>query len=170
MLVYDFKYDALTKLAYNQYLKYRKNYKIQPTFHVINLNKPAYSHRCNPIASAMMEDITDAIEAARIIMLRLNKSWLKRQGEFFVESPINFLTALIWFLRKYEDGKYCTLSHAIELMQIEMDKLFTILQTEPEISAFINQFVSAYKTDSLISQLLYHESQNILKIWHHYPL
>jgi len=34
-------------------------------------------------------------------------------GDFFVESPINFVTAIIWFLRKYEDGKYCTQPHLI---------------------------------------------------------
>ncbi|UAY55671.1 conjugal transfer protein MobC [Arachidicoccus terrestris] len=148
MLVYDYKYDALTKLAYNQFLKNSDKYANCPSFYVINLNNPGYSHRCNPITPIMMEDITDAIEAARVILLGLNKSWLKKQGEFFVESPINFLTALIWFLRKFENGRYCTLPHVIEFMQVEIESLFTILQIEPEISAFINPFVSAFKTDS----------------------
>ncbi|MEO6550740.1 MAG: TraM recognition domain-containing protein [Ferruginibacter sp.] len=96
-----------------------------------------------------MQDITDAVEGARVIMLGLNRSWLKRQGEFFVESPINFLTAVIWFLRKYNGGKYCTLPHVIELMQIEIDKLFTVLRTEPEIEAYINPFISAFVTNSM---------------------
>ncbi len=148
MLIYDYKFDDLSKLAYNHYLKYRNKYKVQPLFYVINLDKPAYSHRCNPIHPSVMEDISDAIESARIIMLGLNKSWLKKQGEFFVESPINFLTSLIWFLKKYENGKYCSLPHVIELMQVEIDKLFTVLQTESEIAAFINPFISAYKVDS----------------------
>lgn len=121
---------------------------MRPGFHAINLDNPAYSDCCNPIHSSLLRDITDAIEAARIILLGLNRSWLKKQGEFFVESPINFLTSLIWFLRKYEDGKYCSLPHAIELMQVPVDKLFTVLQTEPEISAFINPFISAYQSDS----------------------
>lgn len=148
MLVYDYKYDTLTRLAYNYYLKYRNIYKVRPTFHAINLDKPAYSDRCNPVDPRMMEDITDAIEAARIILLGLNKSWQKKQGEFFVESPINFLTALIWFLRKYQDGKYCTLPHTIELMQVPVDKLFTVLQMESEIAALINPFISAYESGS----------------------
>lgn len=148
MLVYDYKYDDLTGLAYNCYLKHRNKYKVKPGFHTINLDNPAYSDCCNPIHPSLLRDITDAIEAARIILLGLNRSWLKKQGEFFVESPINFLTSLIWFLRKYEDGKYCSLPHAIELMQVPVDKLFTVLQTEPEISAFINPFISAYQSDS----------------------
>jgi type IV secretory pathway TraG/TraD family ATPase VirD4 len=96
-----------------------------------------------------MVDITDAVESSRAIMLGLNRSWIKRQGEFFVESPINFLIAVIWFLRKFDDGKYCTLPHVIELMQVEYDKLFTVLRTEPEIEAYINPFVSAYINDSM---------------------
>lgn len=148
MLVYDYKYDDLTRLAYNYYLKYQNKYKVKPGFYAINLDNPASSDCCNPIHPSLLKDITDAIEAARIILLGLNKIWLRKQGEFFVESPINFLTSLIWFLKKYENGKYCSLPHAIELMQVPVDKLFTVLQTEPEISAFINPFISAYKSDS----------------------
>jgi hypothetical protein len=59
----------------------------------------------------------------------------KKQGDFFVESPINFLTAIIWYLRKYEDGKYCTLPHVIELMQADYDRLFAVLLKQPEITA-----------------------------------
>jgi hypothetical protein len=149
MFIYDYKYDDLTKLAYNHYLQHRNKYTVPPAFYVINFDDLAHSHRCNPLDPVNMHDITDAVEAARVIMLGLNRSWLKRQGEFFVESPINFLTALIWFLRKYENGQYCTLPHVIELMQVEMDKLFTVLRTEPEIEAYINPFISAFVTGSM---------------------
>jgi hypothetical protein len=88
-----------------------------------------------------MEDLTDATEASRTIMLGLNRDWIKKQGDFFVESPINFLTAVIWFLRKYENGKYCTLPHVIELMQVEYDQLFAVLWEEEEIRVLINPFV-----------------------------
>lgn len=147
MFVYDYKFDDLTRLTYNHYLKNRDKYSIPPKFFVINFD--TIINRCNPLDPSGMFDITDAVEAARVIMLGLNRSWLKRQGEFFVESPINFLTALIWFLRKYEDGRYCTLPHVIELMQVEMDKLFTILRTEPEIEAYVNPFISAFMTNSM---------------------
>ena len=58
-------------------------------------------HRCNPLEPESMRDITDATEAARTILLGLNKVWIKQQGEFFVESGINFVTAVIWYLKKY---------------------------------------------------------------------
>lgn len=149
MFIYDFKYDDLTKLAYNQFLKHHKKYTVPPSFYVINFDDISHSHRCNPLDPANMHDITDAAEAARVIMMGLNRSWLKRQGEFFVESPINFVTALIWFLRKYNGGEYCTLPHVIELMQVATDKLLTILRSEPEIHAYINPFVSAFETESM---------------------
>lgn len=96
-----------------------------------------------------MHDITDAVESARTILLGLNREWVKKQGDFFVESPINFLTAIIWFLRRYQDGEFCTLPHVIELMQAEYDKLFTVLRTEQEIDVLINPFVSAYLRDAV---------------------
>jgi type IV secretory pathway TraG/TraD family ATPase VirD4 len=95
-----------------------------------------------------MIDITDATEASRTIMLGLNRDWIKKQGDFFVESPINFLTAIIWYLRRYEDGKYCTLPHVIELIQADYDRLFAVLLKEPEITALINPFISAYNNNA----------------------
>ena len=91
-----------------------------------------------------MLDITDAAESARTILLGLNREWIKRQGDFFVESPINFLTAIIWFLRRYQNGEFCTLPHVIELMQVEYDFLFTVLRTEKELEVLINPFITAY--------------------------
>lgn len=147
MFVYDFKFDDLTLIAYNHFLEYKDRYPVPPKFYVINFDDLSRTHRCNPLDPAAMLDITDAAEAARTILLGLNREWIKRQGDFFVESPINFLTAIIWFLRKYNNGEYCTLPHVIELMNVEYDKLFAVLSTEKEIEALINPFVSAYKNE-----------------------
>ncbi|PWS33356.1 conjugal transfer protein MobC [Pedobacter paludis] len=148
MFLYDFKFDDLTRMAYNKLLAYHGHYAVQPAFYVINFEDLSRTHRCNPLAPEGMEDITDATEASRTIMMGLNKDWLKKQGDFFVESPINFLTAVIWFLRKYEDGKYCTLPHAIELMQIGYWELFTVMETVEEVKVLINPFVSALRNNA----------------------
>ncbi|MGI8601276.1 MAG: conjugal transfer protein MobC [Chitinophagaceae bacterium] len=149
MFIYDFKYDDLTKIAYNCMLQSKKNYKVTPTFHVINFDKLSQTHRCNPLDPLKMYDITDASESARTILLGLNKEWINKQGDFFVESPINFVTAVIWFLRKHDGGKYCTLPHVIELMQAEYDELFPVLKSEPEIEVLVNPFVTAYQNDAM---------------------
>lgn len=147
MFVYDFKFDDLTRIAYNTWLKYRYVYTVEPKFYIINFDDLSRTHRCNPLDPKSMTDITDATESARTILLGLNREWIKKQGDFFVESPINFLTAIIWYLRKYKDGEFCTLPHVIELMQIDYDSLFTLLRTEKEIEVLINPFVSAYLND-----------------------
>lgn len=147
MFVYDFKFDDLSKMAYNKLLLYYKNYKVKPKFYVIDLENP--KHRCNPLHPESMDDITDATESSRTIMLGLNKEWLKKTGDFFVESPINFLTAIIWYLRKYKNGQYCTLPHVIELMMIDYGPLFTLLEKEEEIKALINPFISAYRNNAM---------------------
>jgi len=148
MLLYDFKFDDLSKLAYNKLLAYKGNYPVKPSFYVINFDDLNHTHRCNPLDPNDMQDITDAAEASRTIMMGLNREWIKKQGDFFVESPINFLTALIWYLRKYDDGRYCSLPHVIELMQTDYEKLFAILQEEEEIQALINPFILAYKNNA----------------------
>lgn len=149
MFLYDFKFDDLSKIAYNKLLQYKKNYKVIPKFYIINFDDLNRTHRCNPLDPNGMDDITDATEASRTIMLGLNRSWIKSQGEFFTESPINFLTAIIWYLRRYEDGRYCTLPHVIELMQADYDKLFAVLQEEEEIKVLVNPFISAYQNKAM---------------------
>lgn len=149
MFVYDFKFDDLSKIAYNQFLLHRDKYPAGAAFYVINFDDLSRSHRCNPLDVSTMHDITDAAESSRTIMLGLNQEWIKKQGDFFVESPINFITALIWFLCKYKEGKYCTLPHVIELAQVEYSKLFSILRTEPQIEVLINPFISAYLNDAM---------------------
>ncbi|MFC0513518.1 conjugal transfer protein MobC [Mucilaginibacter angelicae] len=149
MLVFDFKMPDLSVIAYNTWLKYKGNYKVEPKFYAIDFDNLACSNRCNPLEPSVMLDITDAVESARTILLGLNREWVKKQGDFFVESPINFLTAIIWFLKRYKGGEFCTLPHVIELMQADYDQLFTVLRTEQEIDVLINPFVSAYLRDAV---------------------
>jgi hypothetical protein len=149
MLVYDFKYDDLSRIAYNVLLKNRDAFASNPAFYLINFDDLSRSHRCNPLDPSTLYDITDATESSRSILLGLNRDWITKQGDFFVESPINFLTAIIWFLKKYKGGMYCTLPHVIELMQVEYEKLFPVLRTEKEIEVLINPFISAYQNKAM---------------------
>src|SRR5450432_40080 len=149
MLVYDFKYPDLSIIVYNTLLKYSILYPSKPFFYRINFDDPASSDRCNPLDPDLMFDITDASESSRSILLGLNKEWITKQGDFFVESPINFVTAIIWFLKKYKSGLYCTLPHVIELMQADYEELFPVLKTEQEIEVLINPFISAYQNDAM---------------------
>jgi hypothetical protein len=149
MLVYDFKFDDLSKIVYNSLEKNKHAFKIKPNFYLINFDDLSHSHRCNPLDPKTMFDITDATESSRSILLGLNREWITKQGDFFVESPINFLTSILWFLKRYDDGRYCTLPHAIELMQVQYEKLFPVLKNEKEIEVLINPFISAYQNKAM---------------------
>lgn len=142
--IYDYKFPDLTRIAYNVALKNIDKYAKPPKLYFINFDDLSRSHRCNLLSPETMLDITDATESSRTMMLALNREWIKKTGDFFVESPINFTTAIFWYLKKYENGKYCTLPHSIELAQIEYDKLFPVLSLETEIEVLINPFISAY--------------------------
>lgn len=80
MMLYDFKYEDLSLIAWNALLKYQSSYKVVPKFYVLTLDK--VRHRCNPLEPESMTDITDAAESARTILLGLNRDWIKKQGDF----------------------------------------------------------------------------------------
>lgn len=143
--IYDFKFPDLSVIAMNHLNAHTDNYKgVVPEFRVINFDDPMRSHRCNPIAPEFMTDISDAYESAYTIMLNLNKTWVSKQGDFFVESPIILLAAIIWFLRIYKDGKYCTFPHAIEFLCRPYEDIFPILTSYPELENYLSPFMDAW--------------------------
>ena len=145
MYIYDYKFPDLSEIAYNHLLHHLDAYKVKPQFFVINFDDPRKSHRCNPINPAFMTDISDAYESAYTIMLNLNRSWIQKQGDFFVESPIILLAAIIWFLKIYENGKYCTFPHAIEFLNRPYAQIFPILTSYDELANYLSPFMDAWE-------------------------
>ncbi len=146
MYIYDFKFDDLSTIAYNHLLKHTGKYSVKPKFYVINFDDPRRSHRCNPLNPEFMTDISDAYEAAYTIMLNLNRTWIQKQGDFFVESPIILLAAIIWFLKIYDNGRHCTFPHAIELLNKKYADVFTILTSYPELENYLSPFMDAWQS------------------------
>ena len=142
--IYDYKFDDLSTIAYNSLLKNMDKYEVKPRFYVINFDDPRRSHRCNPINPEFMTDISDAYEASYTIMLNLNRTWIEKQGDFFVESPIILLAAIIWYLKIYKNGIYCTFPHAVELLNKPYSDLFTILTSYPELENYLSPFMDAW--------------------------
>ena len=145
MYIYDYKFPDLSEIAYNHLLNHLDAYKMKPQFYVINFDDPRKSHRCNPINPAFMTDISDAYESAYTIMLNLNRSWIQKQGDFFVESPIILLAAIIWFLKIYENGKYCTFPHAVEFLNRPYAQIFPILTSYDELANYLSPFMDAWE-------------------------
>ena len=145
MYIYDFKFADLSTIAYNHMMNHQNGYKVKPQFYVINFDDPRRSHRCNPIHPDFMSDISDAYESAYTIMLNLNKTWVQKQGDFFVESPIILFAAIIWYLRIYNNGKFCTFPHAIELLNRRYEDVFPILTSYPELENYLSPFMDAWQ-------------------------
>jgi len=149
MFVYDHKYDALTRIAWTHFNANRNKYPMNTAFYVINFTDLSKSHRCNVLDPSTMNHLSDALDVSRTILLSINKTWSYRQGDFFVESPVNFVAALIWFLRCYQGGIYCTLPHVIELAKTPYDRLFPLLASNPRIATLVDPFVQAYNNKTL---------------------
>ena len=142
---YDYKYPDLSMIAYNHLMNHMDSYMVKPKFYVINFDDPRRSHRCNPIHPDFMTDISDAYESAYTIMLNLNKTWVQKQGDFFVESPIILFAAIIWFLKLYQGGKYCTFPHAVEFLNRKYEDIFPILSSYPELENYMSPFIDAWQ-------------------------
>ena len=145
MYIYDYKFPDLSEIAYNHLLTHLDAYGVKPQFFIINFDDPRKSHRCNPINPAFMTDISDAYESAYTIMLNLNRTWIQKQGDFFVESPIILLAAIIWFLKIYQGGKYCTFPHAIEFLNRPYAQIFPILTAYDELANYLSPFMDAWE-------------------------
>lgn len=148
MLIYDYKFDDLTRIAYNHLLHHLDRYTVKPKFCVINFDNPRKSNRCNPIDARFMDDISDAYESAYVTLLNLNKTWVDKQGDFFTDSAVILLAAIIWYLKIYDGGRYCTFPHAIEFLCQPLEKIFPILSSYPELENYLSPFMDAWKSNA----------------------
>jgi hypothetical protein len=154
LFIFDLKYDGLTRFAYNALEKAKPNLDHPPAFYSFNFDN--LDTRCNVLHPETINDLSDAIETARTLFYGINRRASKLQGEFFVESAVNFFAANIWFLRQYEDGRYCTLPHLIELMATDYARLFSILRSYSDVATVVQPFTDALQynvMDQLQGQL-----------------
>jgi len=153
LLIYDFKFDTLSKITYNYWMRKKERLEksnseelaSMPEFYTLSFDNIEKSHRCNPIDPYLMQNQTDAADAATIIMKNLNKDWIKR-SDFFSKSAISFVSGLIWYLKKKseETGRnICTLPHVITLSTVNIEYLLTIMMREVEVRSLMIPFKDA---------------------------
>lgn len=151
MFVYDYKYPDLTRIVMNELLDNYSCFKVKPKFYAVNFDDPLYSHRFNPIHPRYLTDPIDSTEVAEIIMSNVSRGKEKKE-DFFSTSAVCYIDLLIWFLKIYEDGKYCTFPHLIELMGQDYRDVFEILKKFDELEVKRNTFADAIK-DKAFEQL-----------------
>lgn len=149
MYLYDFKIPDLSEIAYSNFMWNKHRWKeiyngVEPKYGMIDFNEPRVSLRCNPLKANLLETKTHADEIAQVICYNLARTWADKQGDFFVESAINYLGACIWFLRLYEGGKYCTFPHVIDLISQPMDKVIPILSSYSDLSVTLAPYLNAW--------------------------
>lgn len=147
MCLYDFKFPDLAQIAYFHYLKAqdkKKNSNFK--FHVINLDEVEYSRRINPINRRYIKTVANASETAEAIFQSLQKSDSSGGADrFFEQSAINFLSACIFFVSRYEDGKYSTFAHVLDFLNRDYEDIFNCLTKHPELRSMVSPFRSAYE-------------------------
>jgi hypothetical protein len=166
ILLYDYKFPDLAIIAYNALLKHSSAYTVQPQFCLINFDDLTKSNRCNPLQPDLLLDSSDATSTAQALMFGLYPKWTQKRGEFFVESPINFVAASIWTLKLIEEEEkklggnkqYCTVPHLIQFMSLDYDIIFKIMKEQDDeyINNVASPFISAYDkgaTDQLEGQI-----------------
>lgn len=167
MFVYDYKFDDLTSIVYNKWLQYypqkkekyrRYDYMLEkevedermvppenaPQFCILNFDDPRKSMRCNPLDSRYLTDMSDAHEVADLIMKNVNPKSAEKE-DFFSMSAKVYIAGLVWFLKKYKNGIYCSFPHLIELMGKDYKDVFVILQKDEELQVMIRPFADALK-------------------------
>lgn len=161
MYLYDFKIPDLSELAFSNFMWNKDRWKeiyggVEPKYGMVDFNEPRVSLRCNPLKAELLESQEDANQIAQVICYNLAHTWADKQGDFFVESAINYLGACIWFLRLYEDGKYCTFPHVIDFISQPMDEVIPILASYSDLSITLAPFLNAWSagaTDQIQGQI-----------------
>ena len=143
--VYDFKKFELSTFTYNCYLRsqdvFRQKYGVDPYFCFVYMVDPRYSMRCNPLSRKYIPDMSAAIQKAKII--RKNRMDPNKDVGFFADNAETMWVTGIWALCEYEEGRYCTLPHFIELMLSPQDKLMALFQKIPACHTLVRDIIKA---------------------------
>lgn len=148
MVIYDYKFPDLGKVAYYHYTlmqKKDKNYKHK--FAVINLNEVEKSKRVNPLKREYVRSLAEAQEMAEAIVSSLQKGGGSGGGAdaFFTQSAINFLASCISFLANFENGQYSTLAHLLSFLNKSYEEIFNALFSNEELHSLLSPFKSSFE-------------------------
>jgi hypothetical protein len=144
MLVYDYKYPSLGKETYAFLEYYKKTYDIEPKFSVVSLDDIENSNFINPLNPKLIRKTADAIEAAQTVLYNLNKEWITKR-DFFSQSAISYFACCIYFLKIYDNGRFCTLPHAIALASCPDEKVFKVFTKFKALKFFLSPFEDALR-------------------------
>ncbi len=152
MFVYDYKFPDLTEKVLNELLDNYDCYKgVKPKMYFVNFDDAVQSHRFNPIHPRYLNDPIDSTEIAEVIYKNAHRE--KGKGDdFFALSAQCYIDMLIWFLKIYEGGKYCSFPHLVQLMGADYRDVLHIVARFRELDVKRTTFSDAMK-DKAFNQL-----------------
>jgi len=155
MVIYDFKFNTLTKKAYGYLQKSKLDNESKntpyPEMFFICFDDLRMTHRCNPMHQNLLENQSDAIDVAETLMKNLNPEWIKRQ-DYFSRSAISFTGACIWYLKKKADESnldICTPGHLAVLSTIKVEILMQIMMQDSEVRQILVPFKEALEKKAM---------------------
>jgi hypothetical protein len=150
LAVYDFKFPDLARVTYYQFLKNKSNGVLPQNaqFYVVNFSSVERSVRLNPLKREYIATLADAVETSEALVeaLRRGANTAESGGtdQFFTQSAINFMAAIVYFFSRYEDGKYSDLPHMLAFMNKNYEDIFNVLFSDPELQSLLSPFHTAY--------------------------
>ena len=152
MFIYDYKFPSLSTMVLNELMDNVGCYGDKPPkLYIVNFDDPLYSHRFNPLQPKYLTDPVDSTEIAEVILKNANRETAKGE-DFFTMSARCYVDLLIWFLKIYHEGEFCTFPHLVELMGQDYRQVFEVLKKFPELEVKRNTFADAIK-DKALEQL-----------------
>ncbi|MGB3779023.1 MAG: type IV secretory system conjugative DNA transfer family protein, partial [Tunicatimonas sp.] len=141
-IVYDFKFPTLANVVNTALHLYGKNTDL--CYYIVNFQDPTLSHRCNPLAPQNIPTVAHAEEYARAIVNNLDNNTIKHR-EFFSNSAIAWLAALIWFYR-CEHPEQCTLPHVINTaLYQDYSHVISMLEGNPQSADMVRSIATAIR-------------------------
>lgn len=147
-VIYDYKDPTLSTSSYNYYMEMKEKYPESPLqFGYISFQHINKTRRCNPLKG--IASAAEARDVAFTILVSLNPQNASKQGDFFVESSINFVALSIYALGLLEQGRHLSLPHVISLLAADRNAMFDTFGLlsvfYPDFRAIFTPFVSAFE-------------------------
>ncbi len=156
MVIYDFKFDTLTRKAYGYLQEAKKKHGDSsetpfPQLYRICFDDLRMTHKNNPMDPYRLINQSDAIDTAATLMKNLNPEWIKRQ-DYFSRSAISYTGGCIWYLKKKSEktGNYiCTPGHLAILTTVKIDILMEIMTKDVEVRQILVPFRDALEKEAM---------------------
>jgi len=155
MVIYDFKFNSLTKKAYGYLMESKKKvtnvWGYYPEMFFICFDDLRMTHRCNPMHQNLINNQSDAIDIAETLLKNLNPEWIQKQ-DYFSRSAISFTGACIWYLKKKSDElemDICSPGHLSILSTVKVELLMEIMMQDKEVRQILVPFKDALEKKAM---------------------